>query len=59
MEMREFGTLTRGLLVLSDWLTEAGITHVAMESTGKYWEPVSNIVYGALTAFLVNDAHVK
>jgi transposase len=59
MEMRGFGTLTRDLLVLSDWLTEAGVTYVAMENTGEYWESVSNLVYGALTAFLVNDMHVK
>jgi transposase len=34
MELKTFGTLTRDLLVLADWLTEASITHVAMESTG-------------------------
>jgi penicillin V acylase-like amidase (Ntn superfamily) len=33
MEVREFGTLTIDLLALSDWLAEAGITPVAMEST--------------------------
>ena len=33
MELREFGTLTVDLLALSDWLAEAGLTHVAMEST--------------------------
>ena len=44
MEVREFGTLTRDLLALSDWLDEIGITHVAMESTGEYWKPVYNIM---------------
>jgi len=34
MEGREFGTLTRDLLALSDGLAQAGITQVAMESTG-------------------------
>jgi hypothetical protein len=29
IEVREFGTLTRDLLALSDWLAEAGITPVA------------------------------
>jgi hypothetical protein len=28
VELKEFGTMTVGLLALSDWLTEAGITHV-------------------------------
>ena len=58
-EVREFGTLTRDLLALSDWLAEAGITHVAMESTGEYWKPVYNILEGEMTVFLVNAAHVK
>ena len=42
-----------------DWLTEAGITHVAMESTGEYWHPVSNLLEGHFTVLLVNAAHVK
>ena len=59
MEVREFGTLTRDLLALSDWLTEAGITHVAMESTGAYGKPVYHLLEGTCTVFLVNAAHVK
>ena len=59
MEVREFGTLTIDLLALSDWLAAAGITHVAMESTGEYWKPVYNILEGDFTVFLVNAAHVK
>jgi transposase len=59
MEVKEFGTLTSDLLTLSDWLAEAGITHVAMESTGEYWKPVYNLLEGTLTVFLVNAAHVK
>jgi transposase len=59
MELREFGTMTQDLLALSDWLAEAGITHVAMESTGEYWRPVYNLLEGHVTIFLVNAAHVK
>ena len=39
-EVRTFGTMTDDLLALSDWLTAAGCTHVAMESTGVYWKPL-------------------
>src|SRR5881397_1628600 len=39
MELKTFGTMTRDLLALADWLTEASITHVAMESTGEYTPP--------------------
>jgi transposase len=59
MELQEFGTMTADLLMLSDWLAAAGITHVAMESTGEYWRPVYNLLEGNFTIFLVNAAHVK
>ena len=59
MELKEFGTMTVDLLALSDWLAAAGITHVAMESTGEYWKPLYNILEGDFTVFLVNAAHVK
>jgi transposase len=59
MELQEFGTMTVELLALSDWLAAAGITHVAMESTGEYWKPLYNILEGDFTVFLVNAAHVK
>jgi transposase len=39
-ELRTFGTMTTELLALADWLTDAGVTHIAMESTGEYWKPV-------------------
>ena len=45
-EVRTFGTTTPELLRLAHWLTAAGCTHVAMESTGTYWRPVYNILEG-------------
>jgi transposase len=59
LELQDFGTMTADLLALSDWLAAAGVTHVAMESTGEYWTPVYNILEGSFTVFLVNAAHVK
>jgi transposase len=59
MELQEFGTMTRDLLALSDWLAEVGVTHVAMESTGEYWRPIYNLLEGTFTVLLVNAAHVK
>jgi len=58
-ELQPFGTMTRDLLALADWLTEASITHVAMESTGEYWKPVYNLLEDTFTVFLVHAAHVK
>src|ERR671939_1564491 len=51
--------MTHELLALADWLVEAGITHIAMESTGEYWKPVYNLLEGMMTIFLVNASHVK
>lgn len=59
-EVRTFGTTTRELLRLADWLTAAGCTHVAMESTGVYWRPVYHILESCgLALLLVNAQHVK
>jgi transposase len=58
MELQAFGTMTVALLMLSDWLAEGRITHVAMESTGEYWRPVYHLWEGNFTIFLVNAAHV-
>lgn len=58
-EVRTFGTLTDELLELRDWLAAAGVTHVAMESTGVYWKPVWNLLEDRFTLLLVNAQHVK
>jgi transposase len=52
MAVREFGTLTIDLLALSDWLAEAGITHVTMESAAEYWKPVFNLLEGKIPGLL-------
>jgi len=58
-EIRAFTTMTDDLLALSDWLTAAGCTHVAMESTGVYWKPVYNLLEDGFALLLVNARHVK
>jgi len=37
-EVRTFLTMTRSLLVLSDWLRSLGVTRVVMEATSDYWD---------------------
>jgi Transposase len=51
--------MTDDLLRLLDWLTSAGCTHVAMESTGVYWKPVYNLLEGSLEVVVVNARHIK
>ena len=58
-EVRSYGTMTEDLLGLSDWLTTAGCSHVAMESTGVYWKPVFNLLEGSLEMVVVNAQHMK
>lgn len=43
-ETRTFGTMTRDLLAMVDWLQSLGVQDVAMESTGVYWKPVYNVL---------------
>ena len=58
-EIRTYTSMTNDLLRLKKWLQEAGITHVAMESTGVYWKPVFNILEDSCEVILVNARHVK
>jgi transposase len=58
-QVRTFGTTTRELLALREWLLSQGCTHVAMESTGVYWKPVYAILEGALEIVVANAQHVK
>ena len=58
--VRTFATMTPDLLALSAWLRGWGVTHVAMESTGVYWQPVFNILEGeGRTLLLVNAQRLK
>jgi transposase len=58
-QVRSFGTMTDELLALADWLSEQGVSHVAMESTGVYWKPVWNLLEDRFTLLLVNAQHIK
>jgi transposase len=56
---RRFGTMTRDVQALATWLADLGVTHVALESTGVYWQPVWNLLEGQFTLLLVNPTHIK
>jgi transposase len=58
-EIMEFGTFTKDLVKLRDWLSESGCPIVAMESTGVYWRPVHNVLEGFMEVVLVNARHLK
>jgi transposase len=58
-EVQTFATTTNGLLELCDWLTERGVTHVAMESTGVYWKPIWHVLENSFELVLANAGHIK
>jgi len=58
-QVRTFGTTTRELEGLREWLLSEGCTHVAMESTGVYWKPIYVILEGAFEIVVANAQHVK
>jgi transposase len=55
-QTRTYGTTTGELLELADWLLGCGVTHVAMESTGVFWQPVYNLLEGTGLELLVANA---
>lgn len=58
--VRCFRTFTADLKNAAEWLTQCGITSVAMESTGVYWIPFFQILeVSGFEVFLVNARHVK
>lgn len=58
--VRSFPTFTSDLRALADWLSEAGIQTVAMESTGVYWIPVYEILEArGFEVLLVNARDAK
>lgn len=58
-EVRSFGTKTRELMELRDWLRENGCTHVAMEATGIYWKPVHAVLEDDFEVVVGNAHHIK
>lgn len=62
-EIQTFSTLLPGLEALKTWLEEEQCHHVAMESTGVYWQPVHTILEDAFNETMViiitNARHMK
>lgn len=59
-ELREYGTTTRELLKMNDWLIENECQMIAMESTASYWKPLYNVFESnGLPAMVVNASHMK
>jgi len=58
--VRSFGTFTDDLEAIADWLTQCGVTTVAMEATGVYWIPLFELLERrGLEAKLVEPSRLK
>ncbi|AGY76597.1 IS110 family transposase [Clostridium autoethanogenum] len=54
-----FSTYTKGLKELLQWLLEFNCKDVCMESTGKYWIPVYNVLEKYCSIVLAHPKYVK
>jgi len=63
IETRTFSTLIPDMQRLRDWVVDTECRHVAMESTGIYWQPVYEMLEpcfdGAISILVVNARHMK
>ena len=56
---RSFSTLNSDLYWLKDWLKSYHCFDVCMESTGKYWIPIFNILEDEINVRLTHPKYVK
>ena len=56
---RRFSTYTKGLKELLQWLLDSNCKDVCMESTGKYWIPVYNVLEKDCSIVLAHPKYVK
>ena len=54
-----FSSFSKGLRELSQWLAKYNCTEVCMESTGKYWVPVFNILEKTCSVTLAHPKYTK
>ena len=56
---KRFSTFTKELRFCAEWLAENNCKDVCMESTGKYWIPVYNILEQTCNVVLAHPKYVK
>jgi transposase len=56
---RRFSTFNSQILAFKDWLLENNCRDVCMESTGKYWVPVFNLLEDSIHVTIANPKWVK
>lgn len=59
-DVKEFGVYSHDQLDMCDWLRSKGVTSIAMESTGTYWQNLFSMLTGqGFDVILVNGRQTK
>lgn len=58
-QTKSFNTYTEDLIKCRDWLVSNGTLDVCMESTGKYWIPVFNILEEKCKCIITHPKYVR
>lgn len=58
-QTKSFNTFTEDLISCRDWLVSNGTFDVCMESTGKYWIPVFNILEEKCKCIITHPKYVR
>ena len=58
-QTKSFNTFTEDLIKCRDWLVSNGILDVCMESTGKYWIPIFNILEEKCKCIITHPKYVR
>ena len=56
---KRFATFNSDLIACRDWLLKNHCSEVCMESTGKYWIPIFNILESHLHVVVANPKYVR
>ena len=58
-QTKSFNTFTENLIKCRDWLVSNGTLDVCMESTGKYWIPVFNVLEEKCKCIITHPKYVR
>jgi transposase len=58
-QKKRFSTFNNSILQFKDWLIENNCKDICMESTGKYWVPVFNLLEDEINVIIANPKWVK
>ena len=56
---KQFSTFTNDIKKLKQWLIDNNCKNVCMESTGKYWIPIFNILEDSCNVTITHPKYVK